>query len=80
MHRLRPSVPFPRSERLLTLALLSAAQALFLWMFLAADAIEQRAQTDVVRHFASDWRAIGARTGSAVLFQTGTNCAIRGPK
>ena len=56
MHRLRPSVLLRRSDRILTLALLSAAQALFLWMFFAADPLERRGAAEPVLRFAADWR------------------------
>jgi hypothetical protein len=56
MHRLRPSVLLRRSDRILTLALLSAAQALFLWMFFAADPLERHGAAEPVLRFAADWR------------------------
>ena len=52
MHRLRPSVLFRGTERVLTVALVGASQAAFLWMFLSADALEQTARSEDVMRFA----------------------------
>lgn len=69
MHRLRPSVLLRGSERILTSALVVAAQALFLWMFLSADPLEQVAGSEAALRFASDWRH--GMTGNSWLYMPG---------
>jgi hypothetical protein len=66
MPKLRPSVLLRPAQGALKAAALAAAQALFLWMFLAADPLEQLATTgafggdpgvrDRAFVFAADWR------------------------
>lgn len=69
MHRLRPSVLFRGTERVLTVALVGASQAAFLWMFLSADALEQSARSEDVLRFAADWRH--GMAGNAWLYMPG---------
>jgi hypothetical protein len=69
MHGLRASLLFRRSDRFLTLGLLCAAQALFLWMFLSTDPLEQLAPSDAGLRFASDWRH--GMAGNSWLYMPG---------
>ena len=69
MHRLRPSVLFRRSDRILTAALLGAAQALFLWMFLSADPVEVAVHSRRALEFAADWRH--GMAGNSWLYMPG---------
>jgi hypothetical protein len=56
-------------DRILSAALVVAAQALFLWMFLAADPLEQAARSEEGLRFASDWRH--GMTGNSFLYMPG---------
>jgi hypothetical protein len=69
MHRLRPSVLLRGSEPLLIGALVVTTQAIFLWMFLAADPLEQAAASEAALRFASDWRH--GMTGNSLLYMPG---------
>lgn len=69
MHRLRPSVLLRGSDRVLTSALVVASQALFLWMFLSADPLEQMADSEAGRRFAADWRH--GMAGNSWLYMPG---------
>ena len=69
MHRLRPSVLLRGSDRVLTSGLVVAAQALFLWMFLSADPLEQVAPSAAAWRFASDWRH--GMAGNSWLYMPG---------
>jgi len=69
MHRLRPSLLFRGTERVLTVALVGAAQAVFLWMFLSADPLEKAAASEQVLRFAADWRH--GMAGNAWIYMPG---------
>jgi hypothetical protein len=69
MHRLRPSVLLRGPDGVLRTALVIATQALFLWMFLAADPLEQAAQSEAGLRFASDWRH--GMAGNSLLYMPG---------
>lgn len=69
MHRLWPSVLLCGSDRVLTSALVVASQALFLWMFLSADPLEQVADSTAGLRFAADWRH--GMAGNSWLYMPG---------
>lgn len=69
MHRLRPSVLLCGPDEVLRTALVVTTQALFLWMFLAADPLEQAAGSEAGLRFASDWRH--GMTGNSLLYMPG---------
>lgn len=69
MHRLRPSVLLRGSDEVLRAALVVATQALFLWMFLAADPLEQAGASESALRFASDWRH--GMTGNSLIYMPG---------
>lgn len=69
MHRLRPSVLLQRPDRVLSVFLLAAAQALFFWMFLSADPIETVGRSERALAFAADWRH--GMAGNSWLYMPG---------
>ena len=69
MHRLRPSVLLRRPREIVVAALVVATQTLFLWMFLAADPLEQAVNSAAALRFASDWRH--GMTGNSFLYMPG---------
>lgn len=69
MQRLRASVLLRRSNRLVSASLLVASQALFLWMFLAADPIETALRSERALAFAADWRH--GMAGNSWLYMPG---------
>lgn len=69
MHRLRSSLLFRGSDRIVAAVLLAAAQALFLWMFLSADPIETALRSEAALAFAADWRH--GMAGNSWLYMPG---------
>jgi hypothetical protein len=56
-------------DHILTTVLVVATQAIFLWMFLAADPLEQAGASESALRFASDWRH--GMTGNSFLYMPG---------
>ena len=69
MHGLRTSFLLRGSDRLLTAGLVVASQAVFLWMFVSADPLEQALGSASALRFAADWRH--GMAGNAWLYMPG---------